>query len=145
MRARNQVYSSCFCLHSCERACRSPGMLACSRWTTEWTSKSVPYASNIKAWGLNGTGFHSGQRAREQRRSDGGADEHAHVQFPSERVHHDATSVSDFDQFFEQFPVPSLGGHAQLDSRKPGGRIGERCDYLHPHIPYIRIARLDGG
>src|SRR5271169_3183162 len=121
MRARNQVYSSCFCLHSSERACRSPWMLARSRWTTEWTSKSVPYASNMKALGLNGTGFHSGQCALEPRRSDGGADEHAHGQFPSERVHHDATSVSDFDQFFEQFPIPSLRGHPQLDSTKPGG------------------------
>src|SRR5271154_5570904 len=121
MRARNQVYSSCFCLHSCERACRSPGMLACSRWTTEWTSKSVPYASNMKAWGLNGTGFHSGQRALNRGGSDGGAHKHPHVQFPAKSVHHDATPVSDFDQPFEQLPIPSLGGDPQLDSCKPGG------------------------
>src|ERR1700746_367915 len=121
MRARNQVYSSCFCLHSCERACRSPWMLACSRWTTEWTSKSVPCASNMKAWGLKGTGFHSGQRALEPRRSDGGADEHSHFQLPSKCVHHDAAPVGDFDQPFEQLPIPPLGGNPQLDSPETGG------------------------
>src|SRR5579862_5059383 len=98
MRARSQVYSSCFCLHSCESAPKSPEMLACSRWTTEWTSKSVPYASNMKAWGLKGIGFHSGQRSLEPRRSDGGTDEHSHSQLPSECVHHDAAPVGDFDQ-----------------------------------------------
>ena len=83
--------------------------------------ESLQHASNMKAWGLNGTGFHSGQRALEPRGSDGGADEHSHVQLPSKRVHHDATPVSDFDQSFEQLPIPSLGGDPQLDSRKPGG------------------------
>src|SRR6202050_5642768 len=110
MMARNQVDSSCFCLHSCERACRSPGMLACSRWTTEWTSKSVPYASNMKAWGLNGTGFQSGQRALEPRRSDGGAEEHSRIQLPSKCVHQDAAPVSDFDQPLKQLPIATFSG-----------------------------------
>src|SRR5580700_8992633 len=145
MSARNQVYSSCFCLHSCERACRSPWMLACSRWTTEWTSKSVPYPSNITAWGFDSTGFHGGHRSMEPKNLDGRADEHAHVELASECVHHNATPVSNFDQPFEQHPIPSLGGDPQLDSRKPGGRIGERSNHLHAHIPDIRLARLNGG
>ena len=100
---------------------RSLGMLARSRWTTEWTMKKRSIPSNMKAWRLNGNGFHSGQCALEPRRSDGGADEHSHFQLPSKSVHHDATPVSDFDQLFEQLPIASLGGDPQLDSCKPGG------------------------
>ncbi len=53
--------------------------------------------------------------------------------------------VCDFDKPFEQLPIPSLGGDPQLDSRKPGGRIGQCPDHLHTHIPDIRFARLNGG
>src|ERR1700674_3516499 len=51
MSDRNQVYSSCFCRHSAESACNSPGRLA-ARTTTECTSNNVPYASKTKARGF---------------------------------------------------------------------------------------------
>src|SRR3989337_2165320 len=51
MSARSHVYSSCFCRQSAESAC---GSLVTARpaSTTEWTSKSVPEASKMKALGL---------------------------------------------------------------------------------------------
>ena len=45
----SQVYSSCFVRHSCESAVPRPGASVSASAVTEWTSNSVPYASNTSA------------------------------------------------------------------------------------------------
>src|SRR6266850_198499 len=51
MSDRSHVYSSCFWRQSVESACGSP-VTSRPASITEWTSKSVPYASKTKALGL---------------------------------------------------------------------------------------------
>src|SRR6266481_9719585 len=80
MSDRSHVYSSCFWRQSVESACGSP-VTSRPASITEWTSKSVPYASKRKALGLaTGPPCFSGRvgglsterDGRQQRRRAGG-------------------------------------------------------------------------
>src|SRR3979411_1332744 len=54
MRLCSQVYSSCLARHAWDSRAPLPGQKLSQRRATEWTSNSVPYASNTRAFDIGG-------------------------------------------------------------------------------------------
>src|SRR5690242_9787622 len=110
------------------------------------TARFIPWCSysDIRAHLAGDASRLLGSKVRTFERLDSRIDSNLQIQLATERVHHDASPLSDFHQLFEQLPVGTFRGNAKLDLGESRGRTGRYGSYLSLNLGDFRLPRLYG-